>query len=107
TGCGHKMERQCIEGRAVIPKHRTVYTRLRRRNGCIAVAHESARDKPALNHNFRFNAEECRFPEHEIREFAYIHGADETADAMCDCGIDGVFRDVTFHPEIVIVGTVL
>src|SRR6185437_7286574 len=61
-----------------------------------------AGDRSALDHQVRFHAKEGRRPQHEIGQFADLHGADFSREPLRDGGIDRVFGDVALDPRIVV-----
>ncbi len=77
--------------------------RLRRRDRGVGIAHRGHGDGAGLEHEIRLHAEEHRFPQHEVGDLARGDGADLRRDAMGERRIDGVFRDVALHAQIVVV----
>ena len=84
-------------------KHWLIENRLCSRNGCICIAHLRCNDHTAFDDNIRFCTKEYRIPENEVCEFTFFHRAHILGNTVCDCRIDGIFGDITFYTEVVIV----
>ena len=59
-------------------------------------------DRSSLDDHLRFGAEQRRLPKHQIGHFPDFDGTDVVGDAVRDGRIDGVFRHVPLHAEIVV-----
>ena len=80
--------------------------RLRRGNGGVRVAHGGHGDEAALHDDEWFDAEERRFPQHQIGPFADLDAAHLVADAVRNRRVDGEFGDIAFDPRVVMAVTV-
>ncbi len=68
-------------------KLRAVDGGLRCGNRGIWIAHVCHGDEAAFQHHLRLDAKERRLPNHEVREFARLDGADLVRNPMRDRGL--------------------
>ena len=83
-------------------KHWLIENRLCSRNGCICIAHLRCNDHTAFDDNIRFCTKEYRIPENEVCEFTFFHRTHILGNTVCDCRINGIFGDITFYTEAVL-----
>ena len=78
--------------------------RLGRRDRRVGVAHGGSGDHAAFDNGKWFYAKECRFPHHQIGQFADFYRTHHMRNTMRDGGVDGVFGDIAFDTEVVVTG---
>ena len=69
--------------------------------GGVGVPHGRGGDHAALEDQARLDPEEGRTPQHQIRQLADLHRADDMGDAVGDGRVDGVLGQIALDPGVV------
>ena len=70
-------------------------------NGRIGVTHGGHRNKSTFQNDGGFDTKESRLPNDQVGPFTHFHTAHFMANAVRNRGVDGVFGNVAFDPEVV------
>ena len=70
-------------------------------NGRIGVTHGGHGNKSTFQNDGGFDTKESRLPNDQVGPFTHFDTAHFMANAVSDCRVDGVFRDIAFGAEVV------